>query len=301
MACQLEMFPVRRLAISFSGGETSAYMTKTILEEFSHLYDDIVITFMNTSRENEECYEFVDRCDREIFQPLGASVVWLEAVPRHGERKRSAARIVDYKTAARDGSVYEDMIKKYGIPNKAYPHCNRELKLSAFTSYLEDIGWKPGDYDIAIGIRADEIDRIALNSVQKRIVYPLIKWKPTTKKNVNTYFRDAPFRLSQKGYDGNCKDCWKKSFRKLYTIANEAPEKFDFSSRMEELYGTLKGDRRVFYRGNRSAKDIVHEARTKEFVPADDDAVIYDIELDTGGDCDGGESCEIFNTTGDEA
>jgi hypothetical protein len=285
----------RRLAISFSGGETSAYMTWLILSKYRHLYDVIVILFMNTSRENEACLEFVDRCDRLLFRPLGQGVIWLEAVTHHNERRKCSARVVTYETACRDGSVYEDMIRKYGIPNKSYPHCNRELKLSPFTSFLELCGWSIGSYDTAIGIRADEIDRMVKGHKEKRIVYPLIQWEPTTKRQINGWFRDQPFRLDQPGYRGNCKDCWKKSFRKLYTIANETPEDFDFSLRMEALYGYLRGVKRVFFRENKPAYQILHEARTLKFEPATDDAQVYDPELDVGGACDGGESCELFS------
>jgi hypothetical protein len=289
----------RRLAISFSGGETSARMTHLILSEYQHHYDEILIIFMNTSRENEPCLEFVNRCDLELFAPFGHRVVWLEAVVRHDERKRCDARVVTFETAARDGAVYEDVIRKYGIPNKAYPHCNRELKLSPFTSYLESIGWQIGKYDIAIGVRADEIDRMAKNAKEKRIVYPCIQWQKITKKNVNTWFSGQPFRLEQPGYRGNCKDCWKKSYRKLYTIAKETPMDFIWSIQMEQKYGTLKGDPRVFFRSNTPAIEVVRAAYETDFRPAEDDSVVYDVELDQGGACDGGESCEIFNTDGE--
>lgn len=282
----------RRLAISFSGGETSAYMTKIILEKYRFLYDVILILFMNTSRENESCLEFVNNCDEFIFKPLGYSSIWLEAVPVVGDRIRSQARVVNYRTAKRDGSVYESVIQKYGIPNRSYPHCNRELKLSPFKSFLESIGWKIGSYDIAIGIRSDEIDRMIPSAKQKRIVYPLIQWEPTRKPQINSWFRSQSFRLDEKSYRGNCKDCWKKSFRKLYTIANETPEDFEFSHRMETLYGYNKGVKRVFFRTGKSAVDILDAARALHFIPAGDDSQIYDVELDQAGGCDG-ETCEI--------
>jgi len=286
-----------RLAISFSGGETSAFMTQLILSRAKDRYDEILVLFMNTSRENEAALIFVDRCDREIFAPLGHRVVWLEAVPVFGKRERCQGRVVSFETAARDGSVYEGVIQKYGIPNMSYPHCNRELKLSPFTSYLETVGWSIGTYDIAIGIRVDEIDRMIEDRVKKRIVYPLIQWWPTTKQQINAHFRGAPFRLEQPGYRGNCKDCWKKSFRKLYTIADETPECFSWTQDMEEKYGTLKGDKRVFFRKNKSASDILREAATTYFIKAENDAEVYptqyNLDLDTGGGC--GDSCDIFS------
>ena len=295
----------RRLAISFSGGETSARMTHLILSEYADRYDEIVIVFMNTSDEREESLIFVDRCDREIFAPLGHRVIWLEAVPFPSERKASGFRITDFAQAKRDGSVYESVIQKYGIPNKAYPHCNRELKLAPFTAYLRSIGWAASSYDVAIGIRADEIDRMALDAEKKRIVYPLVSWRPMTKPDVNTWFRDQPFRLELAGYQGNCKKCFKKSFRKLYTIVQESPETSLWYIEMEARYGTLKGDPRVFFRSNTCAVQVLHDGlaagNDPNWQPASDDSIIYNEHLDTGGSCDGGESCEPFATDGGEA
>lgn len=295
---------MKRLAISFSGGETSAFMSYLVLTKYAEQYDQIEIIFMNTSRENEATLIFVDQCDRLLFKPLGFSVVWLEAVVYHNERRRCGAKIVNFETASRNGSVYEEVIRKYGIPNKSYPHCNRELKLSPFTSYLKDSGWMPGSYDIAVGIRADEIDRMALNREEKRIVYPLISWEPTRKPQINKWFSNRPFRLNLKGYQGNCKDCWKKSFRKLYTIACETPRHFDFSINMEAKYSKLRGDERVFFRGNTNAEKVLFDGLSKigtDFKFAKDDSIIYDEELDAGGSCDGGETCEPFNTDGSDA
>lgn len=42
-----------RCLISFSGGETSAYMTQWMLKE--KLYDEYLVVFANTGQENEAC------------------------------------------------------------------------------------------------------------------------------------------------------------------------------------------------------------------------------------------------------
>ena len=51
-----------KLILSFSGGRTSAYMTRRMLNEYSHLYDMIVL-FANTGMEHEKTLEFVHQCD----------------------------------------------------------------------------------------------------------------------------------------------------------------------------------------------------------------------------------------------
>ena len=49
----------KKLSISFSGGKTSAYMTKWLMDNKKQDYDEIVVTFANTGQENEETLEFV--------------------------------------------------------------------------------------------------------------------------------------------------------------------------------------------------------------------------------------------------
>ena len=60
-------YPLKdRISISFSGGKTSAYMTKMLLDHFRkhEPWREIVVTFANTGQEHEETLKFVDRCDK---------------------------------------------------------------------------------------------------------------------------------------------------------------------------------------------------------------------------------------------
>ena len=92
--------------ISFSGGRTSAYMTKKLLDSFSDLYD-FTVTFANTSREDPRTLEFVHNCDVHF----GFNTVWLEAVVHHGTRTACTHKVVTYDTADREGRVFEEVIK----------------------------------------------------------------------------------------------------------------------------------------------------------------------------------------------
>ena len=304
----------RRLLISFSGGETSAYMTWLILTQYRHLYDVIVIVFANTGQENEETLVFVDMCDQFLFRPLGYCVTYLEAVQQHGKRAKAKHRVVSFKTANRDGAVFEDMISKYGIPNQKFPHCTRDLKLAPIRSFANEmLCWPQGSYDTAIGIRSDEIDRMSEDASNSRIVYPLIQWVKRTKPQINWFWINQAFRLHLKGYQGNCKWCWKKSKRKLFTLIKESPQIFDFPRRMEAKYAyagpefrkplqqvidfILNGYRRTFFRQARTVDMLFAEYDTVKdtFTPADDDSVVYDSELDQAGGCGDSESCEVFS------
>lgn len=296
----------RRLLISFSGGETSAYMLWYILNHMATDYDQIVTVFANTGEENEETLEFVALCGLHFKTPI----VWIEAVTYHGQRKSSGFRIVNYATASRKGEPFEAAIRKYGIPNSKFKDCTRNLKRRPIEAYARSIGWETGTYDIAIGIRADEIDRMSTEAATRRIIYPLIKRHPRTKPQINWWWSQQPFRLSIKGYRGNCRWCWKKSRRKLLTIMSEDPSAFDFPERKEIECGLIgpefrhdpatredplpPGYRRRFFRGSATVQNLREELaeRGDAFVPAEDDSIIFDPDLDVGGACE--ESCEVW-------
>jgi hypothetical protein len=299
--------PERRLLVSFSGGETSAYMTKWILENLRIDYDKIVVVFANTGQENEETLEFVRLCDEEFL----FGTIWIEGVQFPGERRSPGFKIVSFQTASRDGVPFEAAIAKYGIPNSKFKDCTRSLKRRPIEAYAKSIGWKIGSYDLAIGIRIDEIDRVSSEANERRLIYPLVKRHPMTKPQINSWWAAQRFRLRLKGYQGNCKWCWKKSMRKHLTLIGERPEIYDWPRRMEDRYGlhgpefrrdasTRKsplpdGYRRVFFRGNMSVSDLFaeYERRNGHFAPADDDAVVFDVSMDVAGGCE--ESCEIFS------
>lgn len=250
---------MKRLFVSFSGGETSGYMTYQTINHWHRHWDEIVVAFANTGQENEATLTFVDRCDREF----GFNTVWVEADVKHGEKVSTGHKVVSYATANRNGVPFEEVIKKYGIPNSKFPHCTRELKLNPLRSYIRSLGWE--DYDTAIGIRADEANRRSKAQFEDRLKYPLMDTFPTTKADINRWWAVQPFRLDLLSYQGNCKWCWKKSLRKLLAIMQDDPSNFDFPEEMEALYGLVgaefkktvaPGYQRVFFRGNKSTKDL---------------------------------------------
>lgn len=283
----------KKLQVSFSGGETSAYMTMWCLENLKDEYEMIVV-FANTGDEREETLEFVDKCDKY----LGFDTVWVEAEVHHDEKKSNTHRIVTFDTASRNAEPFKETVKKYGIPNQSYPHCTRALKLEPMTSYTRMIFG--ADYYTAIGIRADEFDRMNENYVKLKYIYPLID-NGITKRHINAFWENQPFRLELKGYEGNCQACWKKSDRKLFTLALEQPEVFENMMEIEnEFYGKHPFKPAFyFYRKNRSAEQIIQQANNTTFKPATDDSEdsnyqmgLFDPELDVGFGCS--ESCEPF-------
>ena len=266
-----------KLLVSFSGGRTSAYMSWWLKEKMSHKYD-LTFSFQNTGCEHEKTLEFVNNCD--LFFNL--NLIWIEAVIAS---KGTEYKKVDFKTASRSGKPFEDMIKKYGIPNKQMPHCNRELKIQPEKKLKKDLGIKLS----AKGIRSDEFSRAVkklkeLNPTwtmkqlldykynTEGIYYPLIEDEPVTKDSILNWWSKMPFDLEISEHEGNCVTCWKKSDRKLWTLAKENPDYFDFFNRMEKEYGDFipethksRSGKQVFFRNYRSAKDIINEANTRSF------------------------------------
>lgn len=290
---------MKRGLISFSGGETSAYMAQWLLKNKSDEYDFKVV-FANTGQELEETLEFVEKCDR-LFN---LNCVWIEADVQHERGIGTKAKVVDFHSASRDGEPFEQMIRKYGIPNMAYRHCSQELKSTPIRAYARSIGWKAGSYESFVGIRADEFDRANGDSTSDRLVYPLVKLG-INKEDVNRYWRDMPFRLQIKGYEGNCKTCWKKSTRKLLTIAKHNPEYFEFNQRMENRYENHQPPGKElyqlparFFRKKLTTNQILEMSKL-DFEEATDDRLRFEsinqlslFDLDVSGGCS--ESCEAF-------
>lgn len=278
----------KKLLVSFSGGETSAYMAQYL---WKHKQDefDMVFVFANTGLENEQTLKFVKQCSDHF----GFDIHWVEAVVQHGVRKGTLHKVVNYETASREGEPFEDVIKKYGVPNQAFPHCTREAKLSPITSFTKSY-FGTRDYYTAIGIRSDEADRINSKAGELKLIYPLISknYIPMTKPKINFWWSQQPFRLELKGYQGNCITCWKKADKKLFQIYKENPSSFDFMNRMEQKYGMVRGEKSVFFRKQRSTNDIIEAATEFDGVVLDD-ADVYDTDLI------GGESCEVWSSCGD--
>jgi len=287
----------QKILVSFSGGETSAYMAKMLKDKFSDVYD-IFFVFANTGKEREETLIFANKCDKEF----NLNLVWVEAETNPQKGKGVNAKIVNFETASRNGEPFYDMIKKHGIPNIQMAICTRELKDYAIRSYCRKIGLKKSDYKIAIGIRADEIDRINSKHKEKGFVYPLIE-SNIIKAQINKFWSEMPFRLDLKSYEGNCDFCFKKSDRKLLTIAKENPKIVEWWNNIEKEFGYYnpRNSEKLpfsFFRNNRNAEYFIEHSYDNFRLSIDEKLntvytkSLFD-ELDKSGSCE--ESCLAFN------
>jgi hypothetical protein len=234
---------VKNLLVSFSGGETSAFMAQWLKNHYREFgYENIVFVFANTGLENEQTLEFVERCDKHFK----LNVQWVEAQPLE---RGYAYNLTDFKNASRKGEPFEKFIIKEGtIPNQNAPRCTDRLKQIPIKKFAKNY-FNGEKYHTAIGIRKDEADRMNAKAKEMGFIYPLINSKmiPSNKPMVNIFWRSMPFRLELKGYQGNCKTCWKKADRKLYQIAKENPKAFEFMAEMEQKYPFDKNGNKQFF------------------------------------------------------
>ena len=243
---------MKNLFVSFSGGLTSAFMLHYILTSGKYEDYNILVVFANTGKEREETLEFVNECSKR----WNIKIHWIEYNPLKKHGFKNWFKEVDFKTASRNGEPFEKFIKKEGIPNVDNKGCSSRLKELPMHNFAKGY-FNSRPYYTAIGIRHDESHRIKWESAnKKRFIYPLAKEFPISKEFVHDFWQSQPFTLNIKSYEGNCDCCWKKSDRKLYTIAKENPKAFDWWGEMEKKHGD--GD--VFYRKYRGAEDILNES-----------------------------------------
>lgn len=200
--------------INFSGGRTSAYMTKRLIDEGG----EYLVAFQNTGKELPQTLDFVHECDTR----WNLGIVWLEY------RKPATFHVVTYETASRKGEPYDQLLEQRpsAIPNMQFRYCNMELKIMTLKRYLKSIGVT--EYTSFNGIRYDEPRRWQkVKDSDIDVELPLVKWK-TTKLDVLNWSKEQEFDLMVNDPYGNCDCCFLKGKGKLATIAKEKPDLFNW-------------------------------------------------------------------------
>lgn len=242
------------ILISFSGGRTSAFMAKLLLEYPMFAEREKVVCFANTGKEFPATLDFVNECDKR----WNLNVVWLEAEVHQEKGVGTTHKIVTHDTASRNGEPFEAMIRKYGIPNKQYPHCTRELKQMPIRKYMKSLGYK--EWITALGIRSDEPHRLSRgnDSNLKYPFFPLVDIIQVDEAFIRGWWDRQDFDLDLKDYQSNCDLCWKKSKRKRLTLIEEDVTVADWWLKMEEKYG---GDYQFDQREGLTIPDLVELAK----------------------------------------
>lgn len=291
----LKQIPANKIiVIAFSGGESSSYALKLVLDKYRKTHK-IIVCFCNTGEEDEETFIF----SKKIAKYFKVKVVWLEYESERG------FDIVDFETAYRitdweeeneyPNHPFHKWVQDYGLPQYPERTCTREMKERTISRYLSSIGVMPRMCVRVVGIRFDEISNRKPDPKQ---YYPLIL-NGVTKPFLNRFFtNEMPFRLNLASYLGNCGACISKGLRNLCTVARERPEKFKFFDFLNKKYGN---GFHTFYMKYNTIADIfkmakdksIKSGQDKRFDLAHQQDLFFDADLDTEGACAG--SCEAFS------
>lgn len=230
--------------ISFSGGRTSGYMLRMIVDAHGGtLPGGVKVVFCNTGKERAETLDFVERCSLE----WGVEVVWLEYCRTDDG---PSFKVMNYATASRNGEPLEAAMsvrrgKSGYLPNPMVRYCTIETKIKTLIRYLESLGWE--SWTNVIGFRADEPRRIAkLNGARREdreySVCPLAK-AGVTKSDILKFWGSQPFDLQLEPHESNCDLCFLKGKGLLLDIINKRPELAEWWIEQESHGGTFRNDR----------------------------------------------------------
>jgi len=139
--------------VSFSGGRTSAYLCKVMIDKFGR--DNVDFIFMDTGAEHPKTYEFI----RKVNDEFGLNLVCLR-----GDFSRPLGGgvhydVVDINSLKPDLVPYKEMMAKYGVPYIGGMFCTDRMKLKPFQKYCNDTYGK-NNYETWLGIRFDESARV---------------------------------------------------------------------------------------------------------------------------------------------
>jgi hypothetical protein len=222
---------------------------------------NIIYVFSDTGKERYETYEFL----REVDKQFNLNLICIKPVISQLSGVGTGYKLFEiHTTNCGGGEQYEDMIKKYGIPNITRPFCTRELKVIPIHKLCRDI-FKDRRLNIAqaVGIRLDELRRVGKGSTKTSKIYPLVTDYRVSLLDVNNFFSDKTKpQLNLKPYEGNCDFCWKKSDKKLQQIHIDNPQTIQWWSNMELQYGE---GTHTFFRGNRTAEEVVDGVGLQEY------------------------------------
>jgi 3'-phosphoadenosine 5'-phosphosulfate sulfotransferase (PAPS reductase)/FAD synthetase len=222
--------------ISFSGGRTSAYMLRRMLDAYGGaLPADVHAVFANTGKERTETLDFVLACSLR----WGVRVHWIEYDPAGGYRE------VDVATASRAGEPFNALItKRKFLPNPVMRFCTQELKIRPMKAWMLARGYDT--WASVIGFRHDEPKRVAKAEANTRE-----RWIPTfplyyggaTEADVLAYWAASPFDLQLQAHEGNCDVCFLKGIRKRVMILRARPDLGAWWAEQEErIGGTFRDD-----------------------------------------------------------
>ena len=285
------------IVCTVSAGYSSMLMAIKLKEWYPD--DNILYVFANTEMEDQRSLDFLKDCQ----DYYGLDINYLVPVISQEKGVGVSYKQVEWEELKTDGGVFEQGIKKFGIPTTWNKWCTSTMKTTTISKFSNDI-FGMNNWCIALGIRIDEIDRISKHYKVNNIFYPLFDHKIDSRQR-NIFWDKQPIKLKLKAYEGNCTLCFEKSNRKKMTVINEYPDKAIWWDEMEKKYSTVEIDSKPSYnkfmnkfgavyfgRKNKSIQELSEMAK-QPFSKATDEYVYENDLFDLEGDC--GASCKVFD------
>ena len=266
--------------ISFSGGRTSAYMLRMILDAHGGtLPDDVHVCFANTGKEREETLRFVHECATR----WNVRVRWLEWRPAgRGSKAQDRFAEVGYNSADRGGRWFAELIRrKQFLPNSQMRYCTTKLKVETLKWFMVSLGYDR--WVNPVGLRADEMHRVFKqiernHSGKERFtaVMPLANARVRV-GDVNAFWAAQPFDLGLKSYEGNCDLCFLKGRNKRIEIVRERPDLAEWWARQEEAAKHAKSVDGARFHKDETVRQLVASVANQPMfdLPEDDE---FDVE-----------------------
>ena len=200
---------------SFSGGRSSGMMLA--------MMGDCLPIFCNTGKEHPATLDFVRDC-----QTFG-DIIWLEY------RKGKTYEVVNYEAASRQGEPFAQLIEDRSyLPNPVARFCTSELKVLTIQRYLADQGIT--DYEMAVGMRADEPRRVAKMRRMEGYVLPLAT-AGITQGDVQAFWKAQDFDLQIPSTLSNCDLCFLKGYGIKQSMVTQDPKLADWWIAQEQKIG----------------------------------------------------------------
>ena len=216
--------------ISFSGGRTSAFMLKQILNAYDgKLPKDIKVCFANTGKELPETLDFV----HEVQTMWDVDIHWLE-LEINDENPIWSQKEVTYETASRAGEPFDELIiKTQMLPSLHRRTCTIEMKIKPIERFMKSHGYT--EWYSCLGLRYDEPKRVSDSRAQQRRyvnLTPMYDAKHTN-EDVLEFWRKNNFDLriptiDGKAAAGNCDLCFLKGMKTTLQIMHERPDLADW-------------------------------------------------------------------------
>jgi len=212
--------------ISFSGGRTSAYMLRQILDAHGGtLPPNVHVIFCNTGKEYPGCYDFVLECSDR----WSVAIRWLEWRPnkRRGDDPNFVE--VGHATASRNGEPFAALVRKRrALPDLTKRFCTEELKIKTAKRWMVAQGYR--QWVNVVGLRADEPHRVARRKASKPdtrsdLAFPLYA-AGVTKADVLAFWAAQPFDLRER--NRNCDLCFMKPVGHRMRVMADEPERADW-------------------------------------------------------------------------